>query len=128
MDVEFTITFLKLLSWAIYLMAPLLAGFVVVIVLLGQVVTRLENWSKFDGVYWSFITAGTVGYGDFRPSKKISKVLSIIIAILGMMLTGLIISLTLTSATIAFEKHINPDIIEHIKNELSLESEYTNIP
>ncbi len=123
MDVEFTLTFFKLLSWLIYLMAPLLAGFLLLIVVLGQVVTRLENWTVFDGVYWSFITAGTVGYGDFRPSKKISKILSIIIAIVGMMVTGLIISLTLTSATIAFENHINPEIIEHIKNELSLKSD-----
>lgn len=115
---EFTLTFLKIFSWAVYFMSPLLVLFALLIVALGQIVTRIEQWKKFDGLYWSFITATTVGYGDIRPTKKISKSISIVIALIGMMFTGLIIAITLTSATSAFEKHIDPSVIEKIKTDL----------
>jgi len=80
---EFSITFLKILFWGIYLIAPILLLLGVVIVTLGLVVGRIESWTKFDALYWAFITALTVGYGDIRPKKKSSRILSTMIAIIG---------------------------------------------
>ena len=116
---EFTITFLKVFTWAIYFMSPILVFFAFLIVVLGQIVTRIEKWKKFEGLYWSFITATTVGYGDIRPTKKLSKSLAIFIGLIGLMFTGLIIAITLTSATAAFEKHTDPTVIEKIKTDLN---------
>lgn len=114
---EFTVSFIRLFFWSIYLIAPLLVFLSIVIIVLGQIVGRLEKWRKFDGLYWSFITATTVGYGDIRPLKKVSKVLSVLIALVGIMLTGIIIAVTLNTASIAFEKHINKSAIEQIKEK-----------
>jgi len=86
---------------------------------LGQIVCRVEKWETFDGLYWSFITATTVGYGDIRPMKKVSKVLSVLIALLGMMFTGIIIAVTLNTTTVAVEKHGDEKIIEKMKEEFS---------
>lgn len=115
---EFVLTFLKAFSWAIYFMSPFLLLFVSAIVLLGQIVARIEKWNKFDGLYWSFITATTVGYGDIRPTKKVSKSLSILISLIGLMSTGLVIAITLNSATVAFKKHVDPTVIEKIKDNI----------
>jgi len=49
----------------------------------GLVAGRKEGWSRFDSVYWSFITATTVGYGDIRPVKRASKISAVVIALLG---------------------------------------------
>lgn len=86
---EFTFTFIDYFFRAIYLVAPLLILLSFIIVSLGLLAGRIEGWSKFDSIYWSFITAMTVGYGDIKPSKKRSKFLSIIIAFVGFMLFGL---------------------------------------
>ena len=101
---EFTLTFIDLFLAVIYLVLPLLLFFIILIVVLGQIVGRIEGWSKFDSFYWSFITALTVGYGDIRPKKKHSKSLSIIVALAGIMFTGIIVAITVTTATEAFRK------------------------
>ncbi len=114
---ELTITFIRLFFWSIYLIAPLLIFLSFVIIVLGQIVCHIEKWNKFDGLYWSFITATTVGYGDIRPLKKISKVLSVFIALVGIMLTGIMIAITLNTASISFEKHVDISAIEKVKKK-----------
>ena len=115
---EFTFTFLKLFVWSVYLIAPLLVILSAIVILLGQVVTHIEKWDRFDGLYWSLITATTVGYGDIRPLTKLSKALSVLIAIFGMMFTGLLIAIMLQATAISVEKHIDPVLIERIKADL----------
>jgi uncharacterized BrkB/YihY/UPF0761 family membrane protein len=114
---EFTLDFIQLFFWVIYLIFPLLLFLCLIIVMLGQLVGRIERWHHFDALYWSFITATTVGYGDFYPLKKISRILSVLIAFVGVMFTGIVIAVTLNAATIAFEKHVDKRAIEKIKGE-----------
>lgn len=118
---EFTFTFLALFTWTSYLVLPLLSLFLSVIIVLGQIVGRLEKWTKFDSLYWSLITATTVGYGDIRPLAKIPKLLSVLIALVGIMLTGIIVSVTLHSASIALEQHGNKTVIEQLKHRIESE-------
>jgi len=106
---EFTITFVKLFLWTIYLVAPLLVFLSLLIIILGQLVSHLEKWEKFDGLYWSFITATTVGYGDIRPLKKVSKALSVLIALVGVRFTGIIIAVTLNTTSVTVDKHVDKE-------------------
>ncbi len=114
---EFTFYFIRLFGWFIFLVSPLLIFLSFVITLLGQIVCYVEKWNKFDALYWSFITATTVGYGDIRPLKKTSKILSVLIALVGLMFTGIIVAVTLNTASIAFEKHIDESVLERMKEE-----------
>lgn len=58
---EFSLTFIQLFFWGIYLASPLLLMLCSVFLLLGLIVGHLESWKKFDSLYWAFITAFTVG-------------------------------------------------------------------
>lgn len=115
---EFPVTFFKLLFWGIYLASPILVGLCFFVVVLGLIVGNMESWKKFDAIYWAFITALTVGYGDIRPVQKSSKILSIIIAGCGIMLTGLFVAIAVKTASIAFEMHIDPIMIQRIEQGL----------
>jgi len=96
-----TITFLKQLGIGLWLTFPLLLSLAAVITLLGQTVGRTEGWSRFDSFYWSFITTTTVGYGDIRPVKRRSRILAILIAFLGLVLTGIVIAVAVRAGSLA---------------------------
>jgi len=96
-----TITFLKQFSFGIWLTLPVLLSLAAAITLVGQAVGITEGWSRFESLYWSFITATTVGYGDIRPLKSGSRVLAVLIAFLGLMLTGILIAVAVNAATLA---------------------------
>jgi voltage-gated potassium channel len=100
---DFTFQFIQLFFIYISFTLPLLLSFIMLIVILGQLVGHIEKWSRFDALYWTFITALTIGYGDIKPIYKNSRLISIIIGLLGIMLTGLIVAITLATATAAFE-------------------------
>ncbi len=100
---EFSITFFQLFFIGVYLGLPLLAVLGFVIAGLGLIVGRIESWSRFDALYWAFITALTVGYGDIRPIKKPSKVLAVVIAWTGILFTGLLVAIAVKTASTTLE-------------------------
>lgn len=115
---EFSATFIQLFFLGIYLMLPVLLLLLSIISVLGLIVGRIERWTRFNALYWGLITALTVGYGDIRPLTKISKLLSIIIAMTGIIFTGLIVAMTVEMASLAFKKHADPEIISVIENRI----------
>lgn len=100
-----TITFLKQFGLGVWLTSPLLLTLAAAIVGLGRVAGRREGWSRFDNFYWSFVTATTVGYGDITPSKRMSKVVAIVIALMGLTFTGILIAIAVHAATLALATH-----------------------
>jgi ion channel len=98
-----TVAFLKQFGFALWETFPLLLSLGLAIALLGYTVGRTEGWSSFDSLYWSFITATTVGYGDIKPVRTESRIVAIVIAFLGLMLTGIVIALAVYAATSALK-------------------------
>ena len=107
-----TITFLKEFGLGLWLSLPLSLSLATTVALLGLAAGRKEGWSRFDSVYWSFITATTVGYGDLRPVKRASRIIAIVIALLGLTLTGILIAVGVHAATVALAAH---DAVERLR-------------
>ena len=57
--------------------------------------TQRRHFSYTDGLYWSLITAGTVGYGDITPTTTVGRVLAAIHGVMGVLTTGVIAGLIL---------------------------------
>ncbi len=113
---EFTFTFIKLFFYGLGLASPLLLSLMVFIIIIGQIVRIRERWSRLDALYWSFITATTVGYGDFRPVAPLSKFLAVVIAFTGIIFTGIFVALALNAATTAFGSLVDvAEVKEQIK-------------
>ncbi len=103
---EFTFRFVRIFFYGLELASPLLLSLALLITLLGQIVGFRESWGRFDSLYWAFITATTVGYGDIRPVARLSRILSVLIALTGIIFTGVIVALAINAATIAFSNLI----------------------
>ena len=92
------------------------------IILLGAVGIHLaEGMSLSNGIWWSFVTATTVGYGDTYPITTPGKFLAVFLMITGIGFVG-----TLTSTITSFFLHTHAgeelpyreEVIEGIKEKL----------
>jgi hypothetical protein len=84
--VRFVVEFARSL-WIVW---PVLSGIILLMIALGYVAGRVEHWPFGDGVYFALITGFTVGYGDFVPKQPLSRVCSVTIAFLGIVMTAII--------------------------------------
>jgi hypothetical protein len=82
--------FLLALGRSLHIVWPILSGILVWQLVLGLLVTWLERWPLGDGLYFTFVTGLTIGYGDLVPRQLASRILAILIGLLGTMLTGLV--------------------------------------
>ena len=115
---HFTLDFIRIFGMALFYATPLLISLAFLIFLIGLVIGKKEGWSVADAVYYAFITATTVGYGDFHPRKTASKYLAIIIALTGLIFTGIVVALGVHSASIAFKATYSDNkVIEKIESK-----------
>jgi voltage-gated potassium channel len=90
--VRFTLEFARIFFSDLGYVGPILMFLIVLISLTGFVIGRCEGRSKSDAVYHAFINATTVGYGDLRPTKKLSKMLAVANALIGLVFTGIVVA------------------------------------
>jgi len=106
---EITIKFLQLFFFALWHVLPVIGFLMALIVVLGGIVGRREGWSMSDSVYYAFITATTVGYGDFHPTKALSKHIAVVISFVGLILTAIIVAVALHAGGYAFKSSSDYD-------------------
>ena len=56
---------------------------------LGCLIGLLEGWSMGDAIYFTYVTGLTIGYGDLVPRHALSRVLTALIGLSGVLLTGI---------------------------------------
>ena len=66
---------------------------ILLILLCGFLISRIENINLGDGIYFAFITALSVGYGDISPSTVSGKVVSVFTGIIGMLTVGISVAI-----------------------------------
>lgn len=72
---------------------PILSVLLVLKMGLGTIVGVVEGWGVWKGIYFAFITALTIGYGDFVPTRSLTQILAIAIGFCGIALTGMVAGL-----------------------------------
>jgi voltage-gated potassium channel len=119
---EITLEFLWMFFVALWYALPIVGLLVGLIILLGHIVGRWEGWSPSDSIYYAFITATTVGYGDFHPKRAVSKHLAVVISFVGLLLTGIVVALALHAAEHAFKD--SSDYSQLVEKVQQIEKKY----
>ncbi len=85
----------------------------------GLLIHYAENMSFQDGIWWAFVTATTVGYGDISPDTALGRSIATVLMLVGIGLIGSLTS-TITSYFFTIKKNVTvkDDMIESIKNKI----------
>ncbi len=74
------------------------------IIICGVMISVFDGISLEDALYLAIITALTVGFGDVLPKSRASRVVSVILAAIGVVLVGLVVGITAQSLDMALEQ------------------------
>ena len=73
------------------------------ILLAAVAMTYFEHMSFHDALWWSFVTATTVGYGDLSPASGIGRIIACCLMLVGIGLIGSLTS-TITSFFLRYSR------------------------
>jgi hypothetical protein len=76
---------------------PIVSGLIAFQLALGAVIGFLERWSLSESIYFTFVTALTIGYGDLAPKRISSRMIALAIAFSGILLTALVAAIGVRS-------------------------------
>ncbi|MBE5966727.1 MAG: potassium channel family protein [Lachnospiraceae bacterium] len=93
--------------------------FTALAILLGTCgIMYAENMTFGDALWWAFVTATTVGYGDLSPATSLGRLIAAVLMIFGIGLIGSITS-TITSYFLKLDsKSYKEESIELIKKKI----------
>jgi hypothetical protein len=78
---------------------------VVVVIVSGIVFYSLaEGWSIADSLYFTVIALTTIGFGDLAPTTTVSRLFTVLYAVIGVGLIGTLVHLVVTDAQQAIKK------------------------
>lgn len=78
-------------------MSPILVALILIIFGFGVLQARFMQISIGDGIYFSWVTAFTVGYGDVVPGGWLSRVCAMATALTGMIFTGVWVAIAVNA-------------------------------
>ena len=99
-SIDFSKAFLVLLRHSF----PIWGGLALLITLGGFLLADLEDLPIGTGLYFAWVTGTTVGYGDLSPTSGASRLLAIIIALIGIPFDGLIAATAIIAARLAIDE------------------------
>ena len=85
----------------------------------GVLIQFAEGMTLSDGIWWAFVTATTVGYGDISPKTLYGRIIAMTLMLLGIGLIGTVTS-TITSYFLysGKKKDVKDEVLEQIKGKL----------
>ena len=73
----------------IFCVREVIGSLVLMIVFAGFAFSKAEGIKLGDAIYFAFITALSVGYGDITPQLTVGKMVSVGIGLMGVLLVGI---------------------------------------
>lgn len=92
-------TFIRFFTRYLLVVREVVVGLLVFIVVGGLAFSFVEGHPVSESLYFAFITAVPIGFGDIVPATSLGRVLSVGIGLVGMLFVGLIIAIAVRALT-----------------------------
>ena len=87
----------------------------IAVVLSAVAMTYFEHMKFLDALWWAFVTATTVGYGDLSPGSGIGRIIACVLMLVGIGLIG-----SLTSTITSFFLHSDKQGVSNDRIDMAL--------
>jgi voltage-gated potassium channel len=71
----------------------MIGSLLLLIVFGGFAISKFEGIKLGDAIYFAFITALSIGYGDISPKTTMGKIVSVSIGLVGMLFIGITVAI-----------------------------------
>ena len=88
---------------------PILGGMVVALGGLGLLFAFVERIRVLDALYFTCITAMSIGYGDITPDRMLGKIIAVAIGAIGMLTNGFMVAVALYAARKCLDEEFKSD-------------------
>jgi voltage-gated potassium channel len=85
----------------LYELSGVLIVFVLIISLSGILIARLDGVPLGEAIYFAFITAFTVGYGDIAPKSRGARLVTVFLSFVGVVLVGILVAVAVHALDLA---------------------------
>lgn len=97
-----SLKFLRAFFRGMMLLSPIWLTLCAIIFSLGVLVAELEGLLLKDGLYFAWVTALTVGYGDVVMVRILSQFSALLIALTGIVFSGIWVAIAVQAVRAAF--------------------------
>ena len=98
------ILFVRQFVRMLHFVRGVLLTMLLMLLVLSLITFKVDNISLTDAVYFVFITALTIGYGDITPESGITQITSIVAGFIGVVFVGLIVAISTRALKLAVEE------------------------
>ena len=77
----------------VYELSGLFVLFAAAVLICAFLLSRYEGARFGDALYFSLITAFTVGFGDITPKSTVGRTIAVLLAFMGLMLMGILVAI-----------------------------------
>ena len=94
---HFVVTHLGLL----YELGGVLLVFFLIVSLSGILIARFDDVSLEEAIYFAFMTAFTVGFGDITPKSRGARLVTVFLSFVGVALVGILVAVAVHALDLA---------------------------
>lgn len=116
---KFTLMFIEYFVTGLFMVSPIIIFLLGLLLVVARITCNIEKWKSYSkAVYFTFITALTIGYGQTVPRTRNGRFFSVLSGFIGVVLSGLIVSVALNSLMISWQSTHDTSIGSSIESEL----------
>jgi len=109
------LSLVKNIAMLFYYSGRLIIILLIIIILGAYLISTFDNISFAESLYLSFITGTTVGYGDITPVTYASKVVAVVLGIIGIIFTGIVVAINVEAMRITLKDQLSPEEVDRLK-------------